>query len=84
MNLIKEYRNYVWMTDKEGKIINEPEGGFDHALDAIKYGIVSLTRSHSTGVNVNKPIYSGYNQLYKPEVDMTGKKRNIISVAYRQ
>ena len=26
-NLIKEYRNYLWATDKNGKILNEPEGG---------------------------------------------------------
>lgn len=42
VNLIKEYRNYLWQTDKEGKIINVPEGGFDHALDAVRYGLESL------------------------------------------
>ena len=41
-NLIKEYRNYLWMTDKLGKIINKPEGGLDHLLDAIRYGMESL------------------------------------------
>lgn len=39
INLIKEYRNYLWMTDKEGKIINVPEGGLDHALDAVRYAL---------------------------------------------
>ncbi len=38
INLIKEYRNYLWMTDKNGRIINEPEPGNDHCLDAIRYG----------------------------------------------
>jgi phage terminase large subunit len=42
INLIKEYRNYLWATDKEGKIINTPEGGLDHALDAVRYAIQSL------------------------------------------
>lgn len=41
-NLIKEYRNYLWMTDKDGKIINEPEPGLDHALDAGRYAMESL------------------------------------------
>lgn len=41
-NVIKEYRNYLWKTDKDGKTINEPEGGFDHALDAIRYKLTSL------------------------------------------
>lgn len=42
INLIKEYRNYLWQVDKDGRTLNEPEGGMDHALDAIKYAIVSI------------------------------------------
>lgn len=38
VNLIKEYRNYLWMTDRDGVILNTPEGGLDHALDALRYG----------------------------------------------
>ena len=42
VNLLKEYRNYMWMTDKDGKIINKPEGGNDHALDAVRYALETL------------------------------------------
>jgi phage terminase large subunit len=42
VNLIKEYRNYLWQTDKDGKIITTPEPGNDHILDATRYAIVSL------------------------------------------
>lgn len=42
VNLIKEYRNYLWDTDKNGKILNVPAGGLDHALDATRYGFSSL------------------------------------------
>lgn len=42
VNLIKEYRNYLWKTDKNGQIINEPEGGLDHALDAVRYRLSSM------------------------------------------
>jgi phage terminase large subunit len=46
INLLKEYRNYLWQTDKEGKIINEPEVIWNHCMDAIRYGLESLdTRS---------------------------------------
>lgn len=38
VNLIKEYRNYLWKTDKNGKIINEPEHPFSHSMDAVRYG----------------------------------------------
>lgn len=37
LNLMKEYRNYLWETDKEGKILNEPIGIFNHCMDAIRY-----------------------------------------------
>jgi len=30
------------MTDKEGKIINEPEVTWNHAMDAVRYGMESL------------------------------------------
>lgn len=36
-NVIKEYRNYVWQTDKLGKIINEPDHLYSHSMDAIRY-----------------------------------------------
>jgi len=42
LNIIKEYRNYNWMRDKNGKIINEPEPGFDHHMDGIRYAFQSL------------------------------------------
>ena len=38
---LKEYRNYLWMTDKDGKIINEPSPIWNHHMDAIRYAIVS-------------------------------------------
>lgn len=42
INVIKEYRNYLWQTDKDGKIINTPEPGWDHANDAIRYSLESM------------------------------------------
>ncbi len=42
VNLIKEYRNYLWLTDKEGKIINEPQEFMNHSMDAIRYGMDSF------------------------------------------
>lgn len=41
-NLIKEYRNYLWDTDKNGKILNVPAGGLDHAIDAARYAFSSI------------------------------------------
>lgn len=45
INLIREYRRYLWKVDKDGRTLNEPDGGYDHALDAARYKLYSL-RSH--------------------------------------
>lgn len=51
VNIIKEYRKYMWRTDKDGKFLNPPvpEGGFDHAMDAIRYGVTSLVKEWAGG-----------------------------------
>lgn len=61
LNLIKEYRNYVWAKDDNGKLLDVPDGP-DHALDAVKYGVVSLIKSTTPGVVVRKPTFAGYNR----------------------
>ena len=42
VNLIKEYRNHLWMTDKTGVILNEPTPGLDHHMAGIRYAMTSL------------------------------------------
>ena len=42
LNLIKAYRNYLWKTDKEGKVLNAPDHYLSDCMDAVRYGIVSL------------------------------------------
>ena len=41
INGIKEYRSYLWKTDRDGKNVGVPEGGLDHFLDAMRYAISS-------------------------------------------
>lgn len=42
INVIKEYRNYLWATDKDGRITNEPDHTWSHSMDAIRYAMTSL------------------------------------------
>lgn len=37
-NLWKEYNNYLWVTDKDGKILNVPQDFLNHTMDAVRYG----------------------------------------------
>jgi len=60
VNIIKEYRNYVWITDKDGKIINEPDHLFSHSMDAIRYAIVSMKNPDHLGAHIH------YSQSSKP------------------
>lgn len=41
-NLISEYEDYLWATDRDGKPLNKPEEGKDHALDAARYAFDGL------------------------------------------
>lgn len=42
LNIIKEYRNYIYIKDDTGKITNEPRDLFNHIMDAIRYAIAFL------------------------------------------
>jgi phage terminase large subunit len=39
VNTIKSYRNYLHKTDKNGKILNDPDHAFSDEMDAIRYGM---------------------------------------------
>lgn len=43
INVIKEYRNYLWLTDKDGKRLNQPDHLWSHSMDAIRYAVASLS-----------------------------------------
>jgi phage terminase large subunit len=57
LNIIREYRNYLWQTDKNGKIINVPEPGFDHSLDAVRYGLDSYKPTIINNLTGVKPKF---------------------------
>lgn len=40
-NIIKEFKNYTYTQDKEGKWLNSPIDSFNHAIDAIRYVVLT-------------------------------------------
>ena len=67
-SLLKEYRNYLWAVDKDGKILpGIPEGGSDHMLDAVRYAVNSLV-----------PIIRRREML--PPMPLSSKRRINIAV----
>ena len=41
-NLIMEFRNYKWITDKTGKLTNTPVDKNNHLIDAVRYATYSI------------------------------------------
>src|SRR3990167_8833473 len=41
-NIIKESKSYMWLKDKNDRIINEPSPIFNHHMDGIRYAVRSL------------------------------------------
>ena len=54
VNGIKEYRNYLWQTDRDGRILNVPIDMWNHFLDATRYGFEGL-RATSQVIHSFKP-----------------------------
>lgn len=57
LNLIKEYRNYMWQTDRDGKIINEPSEIYNHLMDALRYGLENLQEYEEYELPEHRPIF---------------------------
>ncbi len=74
LNIIKEFRNYLWETDKNGKILNVPEQGFDHMMDALRY---ALERYHMNPERKSGVFYPQSNSTrYKPNLGRV--ERNVL------
>lgn len=56
VDLIREYRNYMWKFDRDGRQLDVPESGNDHAMDAVRYALESL-RGKAVPVRVKHGNY---------------------------
>lgn len=43
-NLEREYLSYAWRTKRTGEILDEPNDGNDHLMDALRYAIDDMSR----------------------------------------
>jgi|SRR3990167_1692886 len=68
LNLIKEYRNYLWLEDKNGKIINEPSPGNDHHMDGMRYAMTTMEKL--------EPEKSYWDRIWEKELTPPSKKRS--------
>lgn len=83
INIIKEYRNYLWQIDKDGKILNVPEQGFHFIMDAIRYKITSLIRPPKKGYHIYRPDKAGFNMEERLTPERTVRKTQSGYSRYR-
>lgn len=48
VNLIREYRRYMWRSDRDGRILPVPEDYDNHAMDALRYALTSIRKIYTT------------------------------------
>ncbi len=51
VNMIKEFKNYKWVEDKNGNILNKPQDMFNHTIDGIRYLLYN---------KISRPNYGKY------------------------
>lgn len=62
INTIRCYRNYLFETDKDGKILNKPEHTFSDPMDAIRYG---FSNYQPTVEQTPDPYFSSWGTYYR-------------------
>ena len=58
-NVIKEFKNYTYIQDKNGKWLNEPIDSFNHLIDGVRYVVLS----EITGIGQPQNLYNVLGQF---------------------
>ena len=57
--MIKEFKNYTYIQDKNGKWLNEPIDSFNHLIDGVRYVVLS----EITGIGQPQNLYNVLGQF---------------------
>ena len=74
INLIREYRNYFWKKDRNGKQLDEPEGGDDHLLDALRYGFDGMRIPRNPMTSKEKDFFLA---MREKRIRQSSPRRNL-------
>lgn len=67
VNTLKAYRNYLFMKDKDERVLNDPDDSvheWSNSMDAIRYGIVSLKPQEDDDVIPEEQLFDPKTGLY--------------------
>ena len=76
INIIQSYRNYLWSTDKDGKILNVPDHLYSDCMDALRYGLDSFK------VRIKKKDDSMNNYIHRLKRKKQAQTYNRRGLAY--
>lgn len=82
VNIIREYKRYLWATDKNDVIINVPESGYDHSMDAIRYAIASIKDPNRQNAHVHYAVSAQPNHNINPLQGAAVETTNEQKMAY--
>lgn len=80
INGIKEYRSYMWETDKDGKILNDPIDRNNHFMDATRYALETFSRSFGTKAGIVTSTPRGQLRTNPFEIDETGQAKGMYDI----
>lgn len=85
VNVIKDYRNYLWDTDDDGRTINIPQHPFSHGMDACGYALLPrmdiLSKSNDTfkkGMAWEQPAQPKQ-EIFPSQTKVAGRPRNSLA-----
>lgn len=58
-NTIREFETYEWKSERDGAMRDEPVKKNDHAMDALRYGLMAMIGRPSKGVQLESVIVGG-------------------------
>jgi len=80
INIIKEYRNYMWTTDRNGKILDVAQDYDNHHMDGIRYAITSIPKLHVTLTPRQQEDRIFLEAMKRKNQGRRGKERKLLFV----
>lgn len=60
VNTLKEFRNYTYQQDKEGRWLNRPIDAFNHSIDGVRYVVISEILGNNRRAISNQQIITDF------------------------
>ena len=80
-NVIKAYRNYMWKTDRDGKVILIPDHNLSDAMDAVRYAVETMRPPDDDGVELSSGNFAS-SWLWYSALTTTVRSKPTLSLVH--